>query len=76
MKKKEQRVRGGGGGKRVVLSTVVSTKVWPLVAIYGTQRYCACTQTFVFLLFSDSYLKSVYLGLCGLCFSAPTLVFS
>ena len=46
---------GEGGGKRVastllVLSTVASTKVWPLVAIYGTQTcyVCACTQTFVF----------------------------
>lgn len=47
--------------ERVILSSVVSTKVWPFVAIYGTQRYytCTCTQTFVFLLFSDTHISSL-----------------
>lgn len=45
------------GGKRV--ASKASTKVWPLVAIYGTQKYDACTQTFVFLLFSGSLISDV-----------------
>lgn len=47
------------GGR--VLSIVASTNVWPFVAIYSTQTYYACTQTFFSSFLCLCHLKCRFL---------------